>query len=217
MQIIYCSRTISQLSQVINELKSTAYDPKSVILASRDHTCVNPSLQEFKVSTLCHLSCNLSGSSFLIEKWPLIAKFFKFKSLTLIAAFQGYNLQNRCNRAIKSRKCEYFLDYSSRASAVPSEPYDIEDLHQIARELKICPFYMNKERAGSADLILMSYNYMLYESMRPNNTLNYQNSIIVFDEAHNVPKCAEDAASFQLDTDALLQLVFTLKNLQDAI
>ena len=49
-QIIYCSRTISQLSQVINELKSTAYDPKSVILASRDHTCVNPNLQEFKVS-----------------------------------------------------------------------------------------------------------------------------------------------------------------------
>ena len=41
-QIIYCSRTISQLSQVINELKSTAYDPRSVILASRDHTCVNP-------------------------------------------------------------------------------------------------------------------------------------------------------------------------------
>jgi Rad3-related DNA helicase len=82
---------------------------------------------------------------------------------------------------------------------------------------KICPFYMNKERASGADLILMTYNYMLYESMRPNNTLNYENSIIIFDEAHNVPKCAEDAASFQLDTDTLLQLIFTLKNLQDAI
>ena len=55
---------------------------------------------------------------------------------------------------------------------------------------------MNKERASQADLILMSYNYMLYESMRPNNTLNYENSIIIFDEAHNVPKCADDAASF---------------------
>jgi Rad3-related DNA helicase len=35
-QIIYCSRTISQLSQVIGELQRTAYDPKCVILASRD-------------------------------------------------------------------------------------------------------------------------------------------------------------------------------------
>lgn len=79
---------------------------------------------------------------------------------------------------------------------MPAEPYDIEDLHQIAKDQTICPFYMNRERAGNADLILMSYNYMLYESMRPNNTLNYTDSIIVFDEAHNVPKCAEDAASF---------------------
>jgi regulator of telomere elongation helicase 1 len=76
---------------------------------------------------------------------------------------------------------------------------------------------MNKERAQNADLILMSYNYMLYESMRPNNTINYANSIIIFDEAHNVSKCADDAASFQLDTDSLLQLIFTCKNLQDAI
>lgn len=51
---------------------------------------------------------------------------------------------------------------------------------------------------------MMSYNYMLYESMRPNNSLSFEGSIIIFDEAHNVPKCAEDAASFQLDTEALL-------------
>ena len=113
-------------------------------------------------------------------------------------------MQNRCNRAIKSRKCEFFYEYSQRATTIPHEPYDIEDLHKIAVDHKICPFYMNKERASSADLILMSYNYMLYESMRPNNTLNYENSIIIFDEAHNVPKCADDAASFQLDTDSLL-------------
>lgn len=105
-------------------------------------------------------------------------------------------MQNRCNRAIKSRKCEFFYEYSSRSNQIPTEPYDIEDLHKIAMEHKICPYYMNKERAQGADLILMSYNYMLYESMRPNNTLNYENSIIIFDEAHNVPKCAEDAASF---------------------
>jgi regulator of telomere elongation helicase 1 len=105
-------------------------------------------------------------------------------------------LQNRCNRAIKSRKCEFFYEYAQRANSIAPEPYDIEDLHKIAATHKICPFYMNKDRSASADLILMSYNYMLYESMRPNNTLNYENSIIIFDEAHNVPKCAEDAASF---------------------
>jgi regulator of telomere elongation helicase 1 len=152
------------LSQVISELKSTAYNPKTVILASRDHSCINPDLSEFK----------------------------------------GHNLQNKCNKAVKSHKCEYFQDYAKRVDQVPYEPYDIEDLHKIGKSNKICPFYLNKDRSATADLILMSYNYMLYESMRPNNNLNFENSIIIFDEAHNVPKCAEDSASFQLDTDSML-------------
>ena len=102
---------------------------------------------------------------------------------------------------------------------VEDKAYDIEDLHRIGTEQRICPFFMNmnRDRSNRADLILMSYNYMLHESMPHNNQLSFENSIIIFDEAHNVPKCAEDAASFILDTDSLLQLIFTLKHLQDAI
>ena len=35
-RIIYCSRTHSQISQVMNELKHTAYKPKVVLIGSRD-------------------------------------------------------------------------------------------------------------------------------------------------------------------------------------
>ena len=35
-KIIYCSRTHSQISQVINELKHTAYKPKTCLIGSRD-------------------------------------------------------------------------------------------------------------------------------------------------------------------------------------
>jgi regulator of telomere elongation helicase 1 len=40
--IIYASRTHSQLTQVVKELKQTCYNPRLAILASRDKLCINP-------------------------------------------------------------------------------------------------------------------------------------------------------------------------------
>ncbi len=41
IQIIYTSRTHSQLDQVKGELKNTPYNPKCVTLASREHLCTH--------------------------------------------------------------------------------------------------------------------------------------------------------------------------------
>ena len=40
-KIIYCSRTHSQLAQVQRECRNTVYKPRTVLVASRDHLCVN--------------------------------------------------------------------------------------------------------------------------------------------------------------------------------
>lgn len=47
-KIIYMSRTHSQLTQVIKELKKTVYRPLMTIHASKDHLCVNSELSHTK-------------------------------------------------------------------------------------------------------------------------------------------------------------------------
>ena len=43
--IIYASRTHSQLSQTVKELKNTAYKAKACVLGSRDQLCLHPEVR----------------------------------------------------------------------------------------------------------------------------------------------------------------------------
>lgn len=48
MKVVYLSRTHSQLSQVIKELKKTPYEPTMTILGSRDQLCINHTIAHLK-------------------------------------------------------------------------------------------------------------------------------------------------------------------------
>jgi regulator of telomere elongation helicase 1 len=58
--IIYASRTHSQLTQVVKELKSTAYRPKITVLGSRDQLCIHERLTKLKGNALNQACSNLS-------------------------------------------------------------------------------------------------------------------------------------------------------------
>lgn len=49
ISIIYMSRTHTQLKQVINELKKLSYRPKTTIVGSRDHFCINGTISGLSV------------------------------------------------------------------------------------------------------------------------------------------------------------------------
>ena len=60
-----------------------------------------------------------------------------------------------------------------------------------------------KDRILGADIIFMPYNYIIDEKIRENFKLDFTNSIIIFDEGHNVTQTAEDVTSFELPTKLL--------------
>ena len=76
---------------------------------------------------------------------------------------------------------------------------DIEDLHKMGTHHKVCPYYLQKNRAEFADIIMMPYNYIVDKRIRENFKIDFENSIIIIDEAHNIERVAEDVASFDLN------------------
>ena len=90
---------------------------------------------------------------------------------------------------------------------------DIEELHRLGEQHNLCPYYASKDRILGADIIFMPYNYIIDEKIRENFKLDFTNSIIIFDEGHNVTQVAEDVTSFELPTKLLESSVSEVQQL----
>jgi regulator of telomere elongation helicase 1 len=83
--------------------------------------------------------------------------------------------------------CAYGKNREKGVKEMSWKPQDIEELHKQAQNHMFCPYYASKDRVGGADLIFMPYNYLIDDKIRENYEIDFSNSIIIFDEAHNVP------------------------------
>ncbi|CAI2381893.1 unnamed protein product [Moneuplotes crassus] len=172
-KIIYCSRTHSQLNQVIKELKATAYKPRMVLVGSRDQMCVNPKLSEYRGAVL-NSQCK--------------------KAIKNPTKLSGCQYESNLNRKLKNN-----ID-------IPFKMFDIEELHTLGERHKICPFYLQRHRISEADVLLMPYNYIFSSSVSRSLDIQFENSIIIFDEGHNIPKVCEEASSFEISIGQISEI-----------
>ncbi|XP_071521047.1 regulator of telomere elongation helicase 1 homolog [Panulirus ornatus] len=182
-KIIYSSRTHSQLSQAISELKRTSYSYLRVaVLGSRDQMCVHPEVsKETNNNSKVHM----------------------------------------CQMRVKAKTC-YF---NNQVEMKKDEPQlrqgvlDLEDLVKFGRKKSFCPYYMARELKQDADIIFMPYNYLLDPKSRKAHGIELAGNVVIFDEAHNVEKICEEAASLQLrSTDLALcidEVTQVMKKIQD--
>ncbi|RLN97186.1 hypothetical protein BBJ28_00007138 [Nothophytophthora sp. Chile5] len=177
-RIYFCSRTHSQLAQVVDELKScpTSYlespeagnayatQLQTCVLGSKRNYCVNP-----KVSR------------------------------------DATQVDENCRLALEGKSCSYFRkrkrvnDLRRVAPAV----WDIEDLVALAKKHRECAYFHSREALDHANIVFCPYNYLLDPSIRAAVGINLKNAIIVLDEAHNVEDTCRSSASVELTTDVL--------------
>ncbi|KAG7264351.1 hypothetical protein CRUP_020876 [Coryphaenoides rupestris] len=112
-KIIYASRTHSQLSQVINELKSTSYRPKMCVLGSRDQMCVNPEVMRQESNQLkIHMSKAKVASRSCIYYNNLDEKSTEKELVNSIM-----DMEDLVKAGVKHRVCPYFLSRSLKTQA----------------------------------------------------------------------------------------------------
>ena len=89
---------------------------------------------------------------------------------------------------------------------------DIEDLHLYGKNNRVCPFFLARDAdyQKTADIILVPYNYLMNPTSRQAIRVNWENVVLIFDEAHNLESSFDDAASISLSGGDIAQCKFHL-------
>ena len=128
-----------------------------------------------------------------------------------------------CKVKITSQSCPYYKGYESKVDKgegfQSTRVFDIEDLISLGRKHTCCPYFAARHLKNQASLVFTPYNYILDPQIRKSNSLELKDSIIIFDEGHNIEKMCEESVSSELRSETfalcIKYLDFVLKTVHD--
>ena len=189
-QIIFCSRTHSQLTQVVGELNSTRFGGaegtvSAVAVAGRRQLCVNPAA--LAVGTT---AARLNERCLELGKRKGGGKRAK-KNDGIDGSTDGSTSKNASSGCPFLRRRRGAVE--DLAEAALATPMDIEDLAAAGVRHRACPYYAARKALPRADLVFAPYASVLQRETRESLGIRLEGAVVVFDEAHNLVEAVHGA------------------------
>eukprot|EP00903_Cladosiphon_okamuranus_P005999 g5919.t1 len=189
-KLIYCTRTVPEMMKCIEELKRVIgyrraqLGPEgnkvlALCLSSRRNLCIHERVIEESDREAVDGACRDMTASWVRKK---------------VEAGGGGEL------------CEFFEGYSANGSdaAMPNGIYSLDDLKAFGREKGWCPYFLARHIINHANVLVYNYQYMLDPKVAGMVSRELEaESVVVFDEAHNIDNVCTEALSVDLDKRSL--------------
>ncbi|EXJ95594.1 chromosome transmission fidelity protein 1 [Capronia coronata CBS 617.96] len=196
LKVIFCSRTHSQLTQFVNELRRVK-PPPSVPTAVEDFTPGSEFEEGIK-----HLALG-SRKNLCIN--PKVAR------LSSPTAINERCLELQKPGTAKDKKCPYLPSKDDREKVdsfrdkAIAQIRDIEDLAHLGKRMDLCPYYASRSAIASAEILTLPYPLLLQRSARDALGVSVKDNVVVIDEAHNLTDAIADTFSIALRLSQLEQ------------
>lgn len=222
-KLIYCTRTVGEMEKVLEELqvvsdyrdKSYAEDnpeaakalPKMLALGltTRRNLCLHPVVSSQETRDEADAACR-----------SLTASWVRSSVMDIDSGPQ----QNGTDHVHSDSLCEYFEGHTNEGvnSVMPAGIYTLDDLMKFGRERKWCPYYTARHCLSFANVIVYNYQYLLDPKIAGLISKSLaRESIVVFDEAHNIDTICIDALSVNLREITLRRSLGNIARLRDAV
>jgi len=209
-QVFFCSRTHSQLAQVVGEVQKTSYASSIAVasIGSRSNLCLHEPVRSRPADRINEACLDLQQAASKAKA--------KAKAEADVEAEAAAGGGSRGKRAAAAKPpkvsgCPYLASSakhrgggsgSGSGSGVGEEgrygaaarmrdqllqsPHDIEQLRELGREHGCCAYYAARAAVDEAELVLLPYASLLHAPTRATLGISLARSVVVVDEAHNL-------------------------------
>lgn len=206
-RIIFCTRTHSQIKQVVKEARNSPYRPWLQIVGSREQgLCSEPDV-------LQQARDDHSKSSQVCKEARKKAEIRRRRGDSGAMWPEQADATPAC-RVWTSAGDESVVEQAHRAmragAGVMQRPsqgmMDIEDLGALGRELTACPYFLSRAALPAAELVVCPYNYVLEPAIARGTGLLDNRSIVIIDEGHNLEAHCCEAGTVCLSEASLREI-----------
>jgi DNA excision repair protein ERCC-2 len=208
-KLIYCCRTVGELSKTMeevrgvlayrdNELGISAPQTLAVALSSRKNLCIHPDVRNLNTMGEIDSAC---------------------REMTAPWKRDWAKAKKADGQDVKNSLCDYYEGFDSDGGdLVLSGVYSLDDLKAFGEKHSMCPYFLARHAITTANILVYSYQYII--NPRISDLISKQlqsNSILVFDEAHNIDDVCIDSLSINMDKKTLDHASSNLIKLQNQI
>ncbi|KAG6575543.1 Regulator of telomere elongation helicase 1-like protein, partial [Cucurbita argyrosperma subsp. sororia] len=192
----------------VSSSQSTSTRPPTIVYTTRTHSQLRQVIQELKKTSYR-------------PKMVVLGSREQLCIHDEVSLLRGRTQNNACRSLCRkrgNRHCNHFTRVSGYVKDNPhlgDEPIDIEDLVNIGKSFGPCPYYVSRELHKAVDIMFAPYNYLIDRGYRKSLVLDWKDSILIFDEAHNLESICADAASFDLTSWMLTACISEAKSCID--
>ncbi|MDR2203821.1 MAG: DEAD/DEAH box helicase family protein [Nitrososphaerota archaeon] len=138
-------------------------------------------------------------------------------------AFDSKSLMEMCDLLKAKGRCPYYknverqtYDYLQIVKQLTTKPYTATEIQQICKKKELCPYELVKAALPDTRVIALSYLYafdpMIQTAFLKHINTDLSKTILIVDEAHNLPETAVDISSNSLSLFVLRQAEMEANN-----
>jgi DNA excision repair protein ERCC-2 len=185
-KLIYCSRTVPEIEKALAELKRLMQYRKEIYgiddgdflglgLSSRKNLCIHEKVRHEKKGKTVDARCRDMTNSVAKEKW------------------------NQDPSSVELCQFHENLGELDQDHLIPFGVHTIEDIKLYGQEHGICPYFAIRRMFMHASVIIYSFHYLLDPKVAEQVSKHMsKDSIVVFDEAHNIDNVCIESLSIDL-------------------